>query len=344
MESFKSISNFRTKKDKTISNNVLLNFDFDDVVITDNSFKYVSTFETIDVTNFKWNCNLSSRIILINQNSSFEIKTPFPSGSQCVAIQSNNSIDQDIFLNTGEYSLSFFLQKRANYAVNPIQVSIAGTVIFTVSTIPEVWTLYTIKFNILASSITNIKFMGLETTDATTAIDLITILQLYQGLTFAGYSGYLGNDPNYFTGKTPIRSGYSSIFTNLTTSTNGTYIVDKGDDFSIQWLGYFLCNETGTWTFSTSSDDGSYMLLGDSAKTGNFTVANCLINNSGYHPVETVTKTINLVTNTMYPIRIQYGESGGGNDMNVYFIKPSGGTTKIYDGTGYYFNTMEDSI
>ena len=80
MKSLKSISNFRTKKDKTISNNVLLNFDFDDVVITDNSFEYVSTFETTDVTNFKWNCNLISRIILINQNSNFGIKTPFPMG------------------------------------------------------------------------------------------------------------------------------------------------------------------------------------------------------------------------------------------------------------------------
>ena len=99
MKSFKSISNSRTKKDKTISNNVLLNFDFDDVIITDNSFKYVSTIETIDVANFKWNCNLTSRIILINQNSNFGIKTPFPGGGfQCVAIQRNNSIDQDMLI------------------------------------------------------------------------------------------------------------------------------------------------------------------------------------------------------------------------------------------------------
>ena len=54
LKSFKNISNLRTKKDKMISKNVLLNFDFDDVIITDNSFKYVSTFEIIDVTNLKW--------------------------------------------------------------------------------------------------------------------------------------------------------------------------------------------------------------------------------------------------------------------------------------------------
>ena len=76
--------------------------------------------------------------------------------------------------------------------------------------------------------------MGLETTDATSAIDLITIIQLYQGLTFAGYSGYNDSNPNYFIEKTPLKRGYSSVFSNLTTSTNGTYIVDEGDSFAIQ--------------------------------------------------------------------------------------------------------------
>ena len=164
---------------------------------------------------------------------------------------------------------------------------------------------------------------------------------LISGLKFAGYSGYLGTDPNYFTGKTAINSGYSSIFTNLTTSTNGVYVANVGDSFSIQWLGYFLADETGTWTFSTTSDDGSCLWLGDSAKTGNFTLANCLINNSGEHGFETKTNTISLVKNTIYPIRIQYGENNGGNDINVSFIKPSGGTTQIHNGTGYYFSTFE---
>ena len=157
------------------------------------------------------------------------------------------------------------------------------------------------------------------------------------GLKFEGYNGYNNSDPNYFIGKTPLNSGYSSVFTNLTTSTNGTYIVNVGDLFSLQWTGFFLCNETGTWTFATNSDDNSSLWLGDAAKTG-FTQANTLVDNSGDHALRERISTINLIKDTMYPIRIQYGESGGGNDINVYFIKPSAGTTKIYDGTGYYFS------
>ena len=105
--------------------------------------------------------------------------------------------------------------------------------------------------------------------------------------------------------------------------------------FFWEWTGYFFCNETGTWTFSLSSDDGSFLWMGDTAKTGTFTAANCLIDNSGNHPVTTKTNTISLVkdVDVMYPIRIQYGELNGGNDIIVSFIKPSGGTTINFDGT-----------
>ena len=161
LKSFKKIRNFRTKKHKMISQNVISNFDFDDVIIDANTFKYISTFISDDVTKFKWNCITLSRIILINQTTGFGMKTPFPGGLQCIAIQRNNSIDQDVFLNAGEYSLSYYLQKRPGYSVNQIQISISGTVIFTEAAIPKIWTLDTNKFSNLNSSIINVKFAGL---------------------------------------------------------------------------------------------------------------------------------------------------------------------------------------
>ena len=42
MKSFKNISNFRTKKDKIITKNDILNYDFEDAVLSANSFKYFS--------------------------------------------------------------------------------------------------------------------------------------------------------------------------------------------------------------------------------------------------------------------------------------------------------------
>ena len=60
--------------------------------------------------NFKWNSTKS--LIVINQASNVGIKTSFPSGLQCIAIQTINSIDEDIYLNTDEYLLYFYLKKR----------------------------------------------------------------------------------------------------------------------------------------------------------------------------------------------------------------------------------------
>ena len=45
LKSIENISNFGAKKDKIISKNDILNFDFYDVIITDNTFKYISTFQ-----------------------------------------------------------------------------------------------------------------------------------------------------------------------------------------------------------------------------------------------------------------------------------------------------------
>jgi len=45
--------------------------------------------------------------------------------------------------------------------------------------------------------------------------------------------------------------------------------------------------------------------------------------------------TINLVENLYYPIRIQFGEAGGGDNIIVYFKTP--GNVYIYDGIGYYY-------
>ena len=63
--------------------------------------------------------------------------------------------------------------------------------------------------------------------------------------------GYTNSNPIFFAGKTPLKSGHSSVFSKLTTSTNGAYFVMYS--FSIQWTGLFLCNETGTWTFSSNA-------------------------------------------------------------------------------------------
>jgi hypothetical protein len=74
--------------------------------------------------------------------------------------------------------------------------------------------------------------------------------------------------------------------------------------------------------------------LGATATTG-FTTANSVVNNGGAHGVREICNNITLSAGTEYPIRIQFGEAGGGDVMNVYFTPPGGSQT--YNGSGYFF-------
>jgi hypothetical protein len=170
---------------------------------------------------------------------------------------------------------------------------------------------------------------------------------LTNGLFYKVYSGYMNNNPNYFSTATfmPIgtsgtsgtnNQGLVTNISNIDTGTNGFIkTVSAIDNFSIQWFGYFRSNYTGNWTFYTASDDCSYLWIGSTA-ISDFSTTNALVNNGGTHPVQERTGTISLQSNTYYPIRIQFGEFGGGQDIQVYFSN-AGGLAKTSNGTGFYY-------
>jgi hypothetical protein len=119
---------------------------------------------------------------------------------------------------------------------------------------------------------------------------------------------------------------------NLTTSINN--FTSSADLYSWMWLGYFLAPTTGTYTFYTSSDDASHLWIGSNALAG-YTVANSTVNNGGLHATQERSGTTTLTAGVYYPIRIMFGESGGGDVMTVSFAGP--GITKTTNGLGYYF-------
>jgi hypothetical protein len=147
------------------------------------------------------------------------------------------------------------------------------------------------------------------------------------GLFGRRYSGYFADDVNWFA--TATLSGTSKAYTTI--NTNWT---EGGDNFSIEWQGYFKASITGTWNFKTTSDDASWIWMGATALSG-WSTSNALVNNSGLHGSQTVSGNISLVAGNYYPIRVQFGEQGGGEVMIVNFTPPSGIETT--NGTGYYF-------
>lgn len=152
------------------------------------------------------------------------------------------------------------------------------------------------------------------------------------GLYGRRYSGYMNDNPNFFA--TATLSGTSFAYTNI----NSNWI-EGGESFSVEWLGYFRPNETGTWNFRTTSDDCSFLWIGTFATSG-FLTSNANVNNAGLHGPLTASGTAILSSGIYYPIRIQFGENTGGEAMAVDFAPPSNPTGWINSGTGYYFYNL----
>lgn len=126
------------------------------------------------------------------------------------------------------------------------------------------------------------------------------------GLFRRKWNGYAGADsPAWFdTAPTPLSTVADSTLTMLAE--------DNYSGFTLDYVGYFFAPATGTYRFSTTSDDGSYLWIGTNAISG-YTTSNANINNGGPHGDQLViSNPVLLSANTYYPIRIQYYDSGGG--------------------------------
>lgn len=163
-----------------------------------------------------------------------------------------------------------------------------------------------------------------------TSADLVTYTA---GLYKTTYSGYHNENPSFFATATPQTFG-SNPATSVQTTSITESSSDDGSSFSVQWLGYFKPTTTQTYTLYISSDDGSYLWIGSNALSG-FTTANTNINNGGAHGNQEVSGTVSLTAGTYYPIRMQFGEIGGGD---VFTFSYSTSTiTKTTNVTGLVF-------
>jgi len=154
------------------------------------------------------------------------------------------------------------------------------------------------------------------------------------GLQWRYYTGYFNDNVSYFAG-VPSLSGVVASIPDINAGTGGYVpLTNAFDYYSVEWTGYFLSDYTGTWTFYTNSDDASFLWIGANATSG-FTTANATVNNAGLHGMVEKSGTVSLVAGQYYPIRIQFGENGGGDNMIVSFERP--GLAKRTDGAGFFF-------
>ena len=150
------------------------------------------------------------------------------------------------------------------------------------------------------------------------------------GLYGRRYVGYFNDNVNWF--ETATLHGDVNQLTAIDNFTS------NADSYSWQWTGYFKPSTTENYTFFTSSDDASHLWIGDNATAG-FTTANANVNNAGLHGnTEKSSVPVSLTKGVYYPIRIQFGENGGGDIMSVSFSTPT--ISKTRNGLGYYYHGL----
>ena len=114
--------------------------------------------------------------------------------------------------------------------------------------------------------------------------------------------------------------------TGVHTNINNVWNITNDNNFSIEYVGMFYTQTyVGQFTFTINSDDGSQLWL-----TINGVETSVVAFASGLR-----SGSINLNSNTYYPIKIRYADASGGNFLTVSFTPP--GQASRTDGTGFYF-------
>ena len=135
-------------------------------------------------------------------------------------------------------------------------------------------------------------------------------------------TGYFADNVNWFATETPSYTSTDN-YVNIGDSLNTPIDVNE---YSIQWTGYFIAPTTGTYLFSTTSDDASYMWIGAEAISG-FTTSNAIVDNGSLHGDNTVISgKVKLLAGKAYPVRFQFGENGGGATMYARYSIDNGNT------------------
>ena len=110
----------------------------------------------------------------------------------------------------------------------------------------------------------------------------------------------------------------------LRNTVTGTAQGTEQDDFGVIYQSTLNISSSGTYTFSTTSDDGSRIIIRDS---GGHIVFN--LDNDREQPATTVSGTVNLQAGQTYSIELYYWENQWGQEFSSTIAGPGFGTTDL---------------
>jgi autotransporter-associated beta strand protein len=139
------------------------------------------------------------------------------------------------------------------------------------------------------------------------------------GASANGLQGFYYPNIN-FSGTPIIRVDATVNFSNLATNTQPLY--PQVTEFSVRWIGQLLTTTAGTYTFTTTSDDGSRCWVN----------GQLVVDNWAFQGGTARSGTISLSAGTLYDIRVEYMQGGGGAECILNWTPPSGSSVVIPNG------------
>ena len=154
-------------------------------------------------------------------------------------------------------------------------------------------------------------------------------------ISYKYFEGNFSSVPD-LTSLTPVKTGNSSTF-NLD-------VRNRNTQYAMMWQTNITIPVSGSYTFETSSDDGSKLYLGSFSNT-----ATPLIDNDGQHTVQSISATQYLNAGS-YAMTVLYAQIDGAQNMDVYWSSAGTGLARQkvpdnaftpYTGTNLVFKTPD---
>ena len=122
------------------------------------------------------------------------------------------------------------------------------------------------------------------------------------GIVYDCYEGSWESLPN-FDALTPVVSG--------TTDNFGISVRQRDSNYGLRFQGLIDITAAGSYTFYTTSDDGSKLYINDAE----------VVNNDGAHGMQERSGTVTLGVG-FHPIRVEFFQGGGGQGLEVRYAGP----------------------
>ena len=237
------------------SSSNIVNGNFTQPAIGNNSYQYITSNSAVPGWEFA--------AVIVNNSGAWGYSMPYPNGSQCLSIQTTQSVAQTLYLNAGEYTLSFIAIGRpccdGAGASNPVNISLNGSVFFTVQPPINKWTNYTKNFSVSTTGNNRILFKGTwGSSDRSTAFQSIQV-------SAGGGSNINAGTYTYDMCKNAAMQGGNEYFglANVNTETNKGYCAVTNNVVGISQSGtsYAITGAVALWASNTNGQTGNSAVL-----------------------------------------------------------------------------------